>query len=213
MLLYIIRHGETELNKYGIMQGTIDEPLNEAGKDLARMTGRAMKEAHIRFDACISSPLVRARQTARILLEETGCGDLPLVLDKRIEEVHVGAYEGIRLEEGPLSPEKAHVFFEDPFAFEGFPGGETTRDVLERTGAFLKDLAAREDDRTYLISTHGFALRALLNPLYEDPTDFWQGQVPYNCVVNVVEITGGRAGLVRRDQIFYDPKYLNMQYG
>ena len=54
MLLYIIRHGETDYNAKGVLQGRMDAPLNESGRSLAAIVGRAMKG--IRFDRCISSP-------------------------------------------------------------------------------------------------------------------------------------------------------------
>ena len=55
MLIYMVRHGESALNVQGIMQGWLDEPLNQAGRDLAALTGQGMRGIH--FDACISSPL------------------------------------------------------------------------------------------------------------------------------------------------------------
>ena len=66
MLIYIIRHGETALNVRRVKQGWLDEPLNESGRHLAVLTGQALKG--VRFDECVSSPLVRARETAEILL-------------------------------------------------------------------------------------------------------------------------------------------------
>mgnify|MGYP001850818650 FL=1 len=59
-------------------------------------------------------------------------------------------------------------------------------------------------DKIILISTHGCAMRALMNPLYDDPADFWQGHVPFNCMVNVVEVKDGSAQIVLGDKIYYD---------
>ena len=56
MRIYIVRHGETDLNAKGVMQGWLDEPLNDAGRQLAAITGREMQGIH--FDECISSPLI-----------------------------------------------------------------------------------------------------------------------------------------------------------
>ncbi|MBQ4323682.1 MAG: histidine phosphatase family protein, partial [Clostridia bacterium] len=75
MLIYIIRHGETDLNVKGVLQGWVDEPLNESGMRLARITGKKMES--VRFDGCFSSPLKRAAETARIVLEASG-NDLPI---------------------------------------------------------------------------------------------------------------------------------------
>ena len=68
MRLYIVRHGETQWNTEGRLQGQADIPLNEKGRAIARATAMGMKEIH--FDAAFTSPLIRARETAQILLDK-----------------------------------------------------------------------------------------------------------------------------------------------
>ena len=77
-------------------------------------------------------------------------------------------------------------------------------EVIERTQNFLKDLMNRDDDKTYLASTHGCALRALLVFLYIDHIDFWHGHFPYNCCLNIIEAEKGVARLIADDKIYYD---------
>lgn len=202
MLIYIIRHGETDLNTEGIIQGATDEPLNETGRELAAVTGRNMRG--IRFDACISSPLIRAVETAEIVLRESGNQDIPMTFDERIKEINAGVYERKKMTEGPLPLKTAELFYKDPFRFPGFPEGETVLETCRRTQEFLRELAARDDGKTYLVSLHGFALRAMLNPLYEDPSDFWHGHPPFNCVVNIVEAEHGNMRLIADDRLYYD---------
>ena len=206
MLIYIIRHGETDLNTEGIIQGSTDEPLNETGRELAVVTGRNMRG--IRFDACISSPLIRAVETAEIVLRKSGNQDVPMSFDERIKEINAGVYERKKMTEGPLPFKTAALFYKDPFRFPGFPEGETVMDTCRRTQEFLRELAARDDGKTYLVSLHGFALRAMLNPLYEDPSDFWLGHAPYNCSQTIVEAEGGDARIMEIDRVFYDPKLI-----
>lgn len=67
MILYIIRHGETEWNKMGKMQGRTDISLSEDGRKLAQ-NGRWIK--NVKFDYIFSSPLERAYETAYIIIEE-----------------------------------------------------------------------------------------------------------------------------------------------
>ena len=76
----------------------------------------------------------------------------------------------------------------DALHFAGSPDGESVADVCDRTAEFLQEVIHNPEyeDKTILISTHGCAMRAMLNPLYENRLDFWQGHVPYNCTVNVV---------------------------
>ena len=95
-------------------------------------------------------------------------------------------------------------------------GAETAADVKGRTADFLRELTETKElsDKQILIACHGFAIRAMLNPFYEDPGDFWQGHPPYNCAVNILETDGeGKLQLVDRDRIYYDPKLAANFYG
>ncbi len=203
MKIYVIRHGETELNVKQVKQGWMDAPLNQAGRDLARLTGQAMKG--LCFDACFSSPLVRARETAEIVLRESGNETVPVQTDDRLKEINFGEEEGTPVTSSVLPPETAQLFYLDALRFPGFPGGESVRDLCRRTGDFLRELIAKDRYGTVLIGTHGCALRAMMNPLYEQPERFWQGHVPPNCSVTVLEAVNGRARILESDKVFYDP--------
>ena len=206
MRIYIIRHGETETNTKGMLQGWINGPLNENGRALAVFTGRAMKG--VRFDACITSPLIRAKETVEIVLRETG-NDVPVSFDDRLKEISFGDKENTVLSE--MGAEGVR-FMTDPFSMEPFPNGESVRDVCKRTQSFLKELIARDDGKSYLIGTHGCALRAMLNFLYDDPSDYWQGRVPYNCAVNIIDAEHGVPKLIANDKIYYDPSLVVDHY-
>jgi broad specificity phosphatase PhoE len=204
MRIYVVRHGETDSNRQGVFQGRVDSRLLDSGFELARQTGRALVDIH--FDIAFSSPLSRALDTARTVLEASGSAASPLVVDDRLVEVSMGEYEGKRFRPGEreVDAEACRLFFEDPFAFAGFPGGEDAREVCARTQGFLAELAGRPYGAV-LVSTHGFALRAMLNGLYKNPADFWQGHVPYNCSVSIVDADEAGFRLVASDKIYYDP--------
>ena len=202
MLFYIIRHGETDANLKGVIQGRLDVPLNKNGEELALITGKAMKG--IRFDRCITSPLIRAYDTVKIVLRESGNSDTLIETDDRLMEMSFGVNEGKKLCSGVLPDEEAKKFFSDPFNFKGFPEGERIEEVMDRTQNFMKELSRRDDGLTYLIGIHGAALRSMLNFLYDDPSDFWHGHVPYNCAVNIVEVRNGQITLKEDDKIYYD---------
>ncbi|MCR5603354.1 MAG: histidine phosphatase family protein [Lachnospiraceae bacterium] len=205
MFIYIVRHGETEANVHGYLQGWLDKPLNEKGRSLAVMTGQGMKG--IRFDSCISSPLIRARETAEIILRESGNGDVPVMTDDRIKEINFGSSERTDVKDASIS-----WFFANPSITYRFESGESILQVMERTQSLLKELIERDDDKTYLISTHGCALRAMLNFLYDDPSDYWHGHVPYNCCVNIIEAKEQRVGLIADDRIYYDESMIVDRY-
>lgn len=203
MKIYIIRHGETSANKEGRLQGWSDDPLNEFGIELAEQTGKGMKG--ILFDAAFSSPLIRARETAEIVLRESGNEGVPIKEDDRIKEICMGTGERKKFRPGEceVDPQYVKCFLSNPIDFEGFPEGESIRTVCERTQDFLKELA-KMDYGTVLVATHGCALRAMLNFLYENPSDFWHGHVPYNCVVNIIETEGSNLRLTVEDRVYYD---------
>ncbi|MBO7407178.1 MAG: histidine phosphatase family protein, partial [Clostridia bacterium] len=85
MKIYIIRHGQTQYNLLGRLQGRLDIPLNENGLALAHVAGQGLADVH--FDAVISSPLTRAMQTARIVLEENHATDCEIEIEPAIQEI------------------------------------------------------------------------------------------------------------------------------
>ena len=92
MRIYVIRHGETLLNYKGVLQGWLDVALNEKGKEEARKTGEGLKG--IIFKKAFSSPLIRAKETTKIILEASGNLTTPLSVENRIKEINFGEYEG-----------------------------------------------------------------------------------------------------------------------
>ena len=206
MKIYVIRHGETNANKEGVLQGASNWPLNDFGIKLAEITGNNMR--NIKFDACFSSPLDRAKQTAQIILKNSGNEDVEIQYDKRIQELNMGIYEGKKIEPGQkeVSVIKLLLFKYNAFLCGRFKGGETARELCKRTQEFLKELSTKNYE-TVLVSTHGCAMRAMLNMLYDNKFNFWQGMVPFNCAVNVIEVKDGEMKLVEKDIVFYDDKY------
>ena len=198
MKIYIIRHGETEANAQGFMQGWSDGPLNEDGIKLAQITGEKLKG--VKFDAAFSSPLKRAKETAELVLKASG-NDCPIYLDDRIKVINMGEYEGHKFKREMLSGVKE--FLINPIDVGSFPGGESVNETMDRTQAFLKELGSKDYD-TVLVSTHGCAVRCMLNFLYDDPSNFWHGQVPLNCCINIVEAKDGKLKLTDEDLILYD---------
>ena len=204
MRIYIVRHGETNANSDGYLQGWSNDPLNDNGRILAEITGQEMKG--IRFDCCISSPLSRAKETAKIILRETG-NDIPIEFDDRIKEINFGILERITIRDA-----EATQFLQHPIIDYKFPNGESISDVMRRTQGFLKELISKNDDKAYLVSTHGCALRAMLNFLYSDPFDFWHGHVPYNCCVNIIDVNNGSVHLIADDKIYYGQELVIDRY-
>lgn len=203
MIVYLIRHGETALNKQKRLQGQSDYELNEYGRELARVTGEALRQ--IPFDMAISSPLSRALETAKLVLGERR---IPLVTDKRIQEISFGSYEGLCFgEEGYNIPDEGFLkFFHAPEAYVAPPKGESIDELIERTGAFWKELTEKPEyqDKTILVSTHGGALKAILAGIRQtEKKDFWGTGVHKNCAVTMIEVVEGKTTVLEEGKIYY----------
>lgn len=205
MKIYIVRHGETNGNLRGVLQGWTDEPLNEKGRELAIITAQALSS--IKFDVAISSPLSRAYETAEIILRENKRTVPQIQTDARLKEMNFGEWEGLGLtkENFEIPSEHFNDFYDNPFAFQNSESGESIQQVCARTGEFYQELIRKYRDETILLTTHGFALRAMLQQVYENKKDFWHGKVPDNCAVNIIEVKDGKSVLVGDDVIYYDP--------
>ena len=128
--------------------------------------------------------------------------------DDRIKEMNFGEWEGLGLTKENFEIPSKHFndFYNHPFSFQNSPSGESTFQVCERTASFYHELIENKDyeGKTVLITTHGFALRAMLQQVYEEKEDFWHGKIPDNCAVNIIKVENGKSELVEDDLIFYD---------
>lgn len=206
--IYAVRHGETDGNKRGILQGWTDEPLNKKGRELAMITAKGL--ADIKFDKVYSSPLSRAYETAEIILKYNNHSIPQIEKEDRIKEIRFGEWEGFGIspENYNIPSDNFNAFYQNPFMFQNAPSGESCQQVCDRTGEFYRELISDlgNEGKTILIAIHGFAIRALLQQVYEDKTDFWHGQVPPNCAVNIIEVENGRSRLIGDDIVYYDKK-------
>ncbi len=192
----------------GVLQGWSDEPLNEKGRKVSVVTAKGL--ANVRFDKAFSSPLSRAIETAEIILKYNNNPTPEIIKDERIKEIGFGEWEGLGIssENFNIPSDNFNAFYQNPFIFQNALGGESCQQVCKRTGDFYRELISDQtnEGRTILIVTHGFAIRALLQQVYEDKSNFWHGQVPPNCAVNIIEVENGESRLIGDDMIFYDKK-------
>jgi 2,3-bisphosphoglycerate-dependent phosphoglycerate mutase len=156
-LIFLFRHGETDWNREGRLQGRIDVPLNATG--LAQAEALARGVAHHRIEAVLSSDLLRAWTTGRIVAEALG---VPLFAEEGLRETSVGEAEGLfwaeaktRFGEGLTE----RWFTDDDVAF---PGGESGLETRLRGLAALRRFAAANAYRRIGVSTHGAMIRQLM---------------------------------------------------
>lgn len=202
MMMYIVRHGETDWNRERRVQGHTDIELNDYGRKLAEETAEGVRD--IKLDLCFTSPLKRAKETAMIVL---GGRQIPVYDEPRIQEICFGRYEGVKIGGEDEDSRAFDRFFSDTEHYTAPKDGETVHRLYERTGAFLQELETREDlaDKSILVSTHGAAMTALLNQIKGNLSvaHFWKDEVPPNCSVTIVRIENGKTEILKEGLIFY----------
>ncbi len=170
-MLYIMRHGQTDWNVRHKLQGRTDIPLNEEGRRMARRAAEEYRDVHL--DICFASPLIRARETAELVLEGR---NVPIRTDSRLQEMCFGIYEG--LENSFSIPDcPINVVFQAPEKYTRAVGGaESFEELFARTGAFLHDTAdpLLREGKDVLIVGHGAMNLSIISRIRGLPIrDFW----------------------------------------
>lgn len=182
--LYLVRHGQTDWNLAGRLQGQTDIPLNDTGRQQAEEARQRL--SGVSFDAVYSSPLTRAVETAVLV---SGWPRERIQIDERIKEIAFGDWEG----KAPrtLGPEFAS-FFADPARFVPAAGGESLPDLMQRVSGFTQYVKQAHRGQTVLAVSHGAALHALLTAeLGLDMKDYWSVGLG-NCAAAELELVGER---------------------
>tara|TARA_R110000868_G_scaffold103710_2_gene285421 strand:+ start:10633 stop:11199 length:567 start_codon:yes stop_codon:yes gene_type:complete len=143
MNIVIFRHGQTDWNVEGRLQGSTDIALNLTGKEQAKQL--AAKLAHYSFDGIISSDLSRAHETAQLVAAVHG---IKVIKDKRLREIELGQAEGKTLKELEID------FGSDPLANYNFPGRESKQSLVIRVNQLVHELAA-SGLKSVALSSHG----------------------------------------------------------
>ncbi|MAZ56230.1 isoleucine--tRNA ligase [bacterium] len=152
----VMRHGESEKNVAQIVTDDYDAPypLTEQGRETVRKSARNLKG---KIDLIITSPVLRAKETAGLVAEEVGLSSDQVVVDERIRETNHGEYEGKPLVEYQKAyPSGLSKFVDRP------EGGESWSDIRKRMGEFLYSLEKDYQNKNVLIISHGDPL-SLLN--------------------------------------------------
>ncbi len=137
--LLLVRHGETDWNADGRLQGHTDRPLNDFGRRQARQLADELADE--KLEAIYASDLARARETAEIVGERVR---LPVVLDPDLREKDWGTWEGLT----PVERDRVEFV------------GETTEAHEERILRALRRISERHPgDKCLLVVTHGGSMR------------------------------------------------------
>ncbi len=162
MNIYFARHGQTDWNTLGKVQGTTDIPLNETGIDQAKQLCEYFEKQSISLDRVYTSRQIRAVQTARIVSDRF---QLDYESIPGLEEMNMGAFEGHTWAESKaLYPDELNRWNSNK-RYEKTPGGESYQMVLERLFRALDDIIKRYDPssgRNLLVISHGGVIMPLI---------------------------------------------------
>jgi broad specificity phosphatase PhoE len=171
-VLYYIRHGETDFNIEGRLQGRRDTELNEHGRRQAAECGALLRDLFTRDQrqapdfAYLSSPLKRARQTMEVLRATLELDPLEYDVDERLVEIAYGDWEGLTLSE--VEARMAGILAQrdrDKWDFAP-PAGESYRQLAARIGDWYASLT-----RNAVVAAHGGGVRALMALLHILPEE------------------------------------------
>ncbi|KJC63242.1 histidine phosphatase family protein [Agreia bicolorata] len=151
--LVLVRHGETDWNLGRRIQGGTDIPMNDTGR--AQAEAAAERLADEEWHAIVTSPLDRARETARIIAERLGLGELQV--DDRLVERAYGEAEGM---------DDAALAIRFP-SMAGVPGIERRSDVTRRVLPSLESIALEHPGQRVLVVTHGGVISSLVRYVTE----------------------------------------------
>lgn len=162
MKIYIVRHGRTDYNDLGIIQGRIETSLNETGKKEAKLLSKKIEKLNI--DICISSPQKRAKETALIITNKK----IDIIYDDLLKERSFGIYENKKYKE-----EYTKLIW-DYNLNDNLNTGESIKDILKRASIFLEKIKKEYNDKNILIVSHGCFIKALYYVIhgYDSKTDF-----------------------------------------
>lgn len=159
MKITLVRHGQTEYNYNQKIQGISNIPLNDTGRRQCKRLKDQILNKH--FDICFSSPLVRAMETAMILVGEK----VQINMDPRLIERDMGKLEGQDREEYDF------MKYWDYKLNSNDLGIEKIQDIFDRCRRFIEYLEENYKDKSILIVSHGAPIRAMHHILNKTDTN------------------------------------------
>ena len=162
--LVLVRHGQSEWNAKNLFTGWKDPDLTDKGIEEAVNAGKKINEYGLSFSCMFTSALVRAQNTAKIILKEIEQEDIPTYQDKNLNERAYGSLTGMDKDEArqKFGSEQVQIWRR---SFDTCPpDGESLKDTYNRVVPYFQKniLPHLTDGKNVLVSAHGNSLRALV---------------------------------------------------
>lgn len=182
--LYITRHGQTEWNLEGRLQGQLDSKLTTLGKNQAEWLGERLLTEEI--DVIVSSSSGRAISTAEII---RGKRNIDILHNDNFKEIYLGKWEGqLNTEIKKRWQEEYTNFWDFPHLYKPI-GGETFSQIIARASSEVEKIISKYEGKNILIVTHAVVLKAIITYFEnKDLKDFWSGTFMNSTCLNIIEI-------------------------
>ena len=182
--VFLARHGETAWNREGVFRGTHDVPLNDNGREQARLLGQSLSRHHI--DAAYSSPQSRAVETAKTALAGTA---VQVATDDRLRDFCYGDWQTLAEAEVKRRwPTEYRAWSTDPQSLR-VPGGSTLAEVSEVAFAAMEELTTRHAGGAIALFAHRVVNKLLVLAALGLSLDRFSFIRQDNCSVNEFERT------------------------
>lgn len=174
----LIRHGQTDWNNQKLIQGRIDNPLNDTGKAQLKIVGKYLKETDNIWDIIITSPLTRAIESATIVKNELDFQD-ELIINPNVIEREFGKAEGENICEDIYNK----------ITNDDVEGLEKSYELQARAYNAILDIANKYQGKNILIVTHSHFIKGLFTKI---STDFTFTTPLYNASLNYVYVNNNK---------------------
>ncbi len=192
-LIYIIRHGETDFNRLGIVQGSgVDMPLNEKGQQQAQSFYSYYKS--IRFNKIYTSALIRTQQSVLPFIE----AGFKYSAHAELNEISWGIFEG-----KPQSEEERAIYWDVVNSWKNgslnakIKNGESAYELQSRQKPFIQNLFRQEKEECVLICMHGRAMKSFLCTLLNEPLSDMEKYDHSNLCLYLVDFDGEKCSLLK----------------
>lgn len=179
--IYLLRHGETGLNRKRVYFGHLDTSMTDLGRESIRHVSESFYGS---LDVVICSDLDRCQESASIFTKEK---NIKRVLDDRLRELDFGVFEGRSYQDLVAEfPDESKAFFSGDHEFM-IPAGESIGMLFERTTELFEEVVETYKGKSILLSTHGGPIRAILSRyLAGDEKAYWKFAVDHASLTKLV---------------------------
>jgi alpha-ribazole phosphatase len=190
--LYLIRHGETEQNKTGVLMGSTDTPLNEYGRLQAATLGERLNALEV--DTIFCSPLSRAVETAALVFG----AEAQVITDSSLQEFHFGEWEGMHFSEIAKQYPEAWQMWMSDWEQTHIPGGEAFAAFKHRVISVVEEIVRYNAGKRVAVVSHGGCIRSLLAHFFCESVGkgYWKFKVD-NATLTEIEFMGDLPILIR----------------